>query len=83
MRRNQMMPIAQHFNLAAERPSTLPTVGKRNKWPSRPAGLGSRAFGEGSAKGTFADAAPLSSQSRNALPSGVICQPEQSRKTNL
>ena len=42
-----------------------------------------RAFGEGSAKGTFADAAPLSSQSRNALPSGVICQPELSRKINL
>jgi hypothetical protein len=35
------------------------------------------------ATGTFADALPLSSQSRNALPSGVICQPELSRKINL
>ena len=40
-----------------------------------------RDFGEGSAMGTFADAAPLSSKSRNFLPSGVICQPELSRKT--
>jgi hypothetical protein len=39
--------------------------------------------GKGSATGTFADAALLSSQSRNALPSGVICQPELSRKINL
>jgi hypothetical protein len=45
------------------------------------AALESRAFGDGSAKGTFADAAPLSSQSRNALPSGAICQPKLSRKT--
>jgi hypothetical protein len=42
-----------------------------------------RAFGEGATKGTLADAAPLSSQSRNALPCGVICQPELSRKINL
>jgi len=47
------------------------------------AASGDRAFGEGSAKGTFADAAPLSSQSRNALPCGVICKPELSRKINL
>ena len=33
--------------------------------------------------GAFADAAPLSSKSRNALPSGVICQQEQSHKTNF
>jgi hypothetical protein len=51
--------------------------------PSSFAASGSRAFGEGAAKGTFADAAPLSSQSRNALLAGVICQPELSRKTNL
>ena len=43
------------------------------------AGRGRRRLGHG----TFADAAPLSSQSRNALPSGVICQPELSRKINL
>jgi hypothetical protein len=48
--------------------------------PSSFAASGNRAFGEGAAKGTFADAAPLSSQSRNALPSGVICQPALSRK---
>ena len=33
--------------------------------------------------GTFADAAPLSSQSRSALPSGVICRPELSRTAAL
>jgi hypothetical protein len=39
--------------------------------------------GEGSAKDTFADEAPVSSKLRNVLPSGVICHPELSRKTNL
>jgi hypothetical protein len=41
----------------------------------------SGAFGKGSARGTFAREAPLSSKSRNALPFGVIRQPE--RKFNL
>jgi hypothetical protein len=52
--------------------------------PNRPVIIARRyTYGEGSAAGTFTDAAPLSSQSRNALPSGVICQPELSRKINL
>jgi len=43
----------------------------------------SGAFGEGSAKGAFVREAPPSSQSRNALPCGVICQPALSHKINL
>src|SRR5258708_17510255 len=46
----------------------------RREMKMRPEELTDCIIYEVGALGTFADAAPLSSQSRNALPSGVICQ---------